>query len=99
MTSVHCYVVDDVARTGTLCGGWRGEHRCTMWWVTGRAPVHDEGNDVAGTGTPFGGRRAKHRCTMHWMTWMSSVHHYVVDDVASTGTLRGGWSVLPVPCQ
>ena len=29
------------------------------------------------------------RCTMHWMKRRAPVH-YVVDDVASTGTLCGG---------
>jgi hypothetical protein len=48
------YVVDDVASTGTLCGGWRGEHRYSMWWMTWRAPVHYMVDDLASTGARYG---------------------------------------------
>ena len=30
-------MVDDVANTGTLCGGWRGEQWYAIWWVMWRA--------------------------------------------------------------
>ena len=43
--------MDDVASTGTLCGGWRGEHRCTTRWMTWPAPVHYAVGDVASTCT------------------------------------------------
>ena len=53
---VH-YVVDDVASSGKLCGGLRGEHRHTMetWWMAWGAPVHCVVDDVASTGTLCGG--------------------------------------------
>ena len=47
---VH-YVVDDVASTGTLCGGSHGEHRYTMLRMTWRAPVHYVVDEVTSTGT------------------------------------------------
>jgi len=73
------YVVGDVASTGTLCGGSRGEHRYTMCYVvmTWRAPAHDVVDHVASTGT---------LCAMWWMTWRAP-GHYVLDDAASAGTL------------
>ena len=33
-------MVDDVASTGSLRGGWRGEHIYPMWWMAWRAQAN-----------------------------------------------------------
>jgi hypothetical protein len=43
------HVVDDEASSGSLCGGCRGEHLFTMWWLAWRAPVHYVVDDAPST--------------------------------------------------
>ena len=74
------YVVNDVASTGTLCGGW-------MTW---RAPIHYVVNGVASTGTLRGGwmtRRAPVHYAVDAAASTGSPVLYAVDDAAGTGTL------------
>jgi len=52
-------------------------------------------SDVASIGTLCGGCRGEHRYAMRWMTRRAPVR-YVVDDVASTGTLCVSYQTLPV---
>ena len=48
--NVRC-AVEEVASSGMLCSGRRGEHRYTVWWMTRRAPVSCAVEDVVSTGT------------------------------------------------
>jgi hypothetical protein len=86
--SVH-YVADDVASTGTPCGGGRREGQCSTWWMTWRVPVHYVVDDVASIVTLCSGRRGEYRYTVWRMMWRAPVR-YVADDVASNNALCGG---------
>ena len=51
----YTHVMDDVASTSTICGGRRGVHQYSVWWMMWRAPVPCVVDDVASTGTLCGG--------------------------------------------
>jgi len=58
------YAVSDAASTGTLSGGWRGEHRHAQLWMAWQAPAHEAVEGAASTGTLSGEWRGDHRHIM-----------------------------------